>query len=185
MTIFKENKDFYPTPKHLIGKMYRKLKTNPTNILEPSAGKGDIVDYIKENDRHLRRNISAIEIDNNLIAILKDKDIKVIDSDFLSFSAPDKFDAIIANPPFSNGEYHLLKAIEIMYRGEIVFLINAETIKNPYSNTRKDLVNKLEELNADIEYIQNSFLVDAERKTSVEVALIHIQKHEQTFHSIP
>jgi len=153
--------------------MIGKIKGTPMKILEPSAGKGDIIEAIEEQFRY-RHDISAIEKDKDLRATLRGKRIKVIDSDFLAFSGPDKFDLIIANPPFNEGDKHLLKAIDILYRGEIVFLLNAETIKNPFSNTRKELVKKLEELNTDIEYISNGFET-AERPTKVEVALVHIK----------
>lgn len=169
------NKNFYPTPNHLISRMWLKCKRQPRNILEPSAGKGDIVDYLKEKNKYHARNIKirCIEIEPDLQSLLRGKNYDVIDSDFLQYTGNDQFDLIIANPPFNEGDKHLLKAIEIMYSGEIVFLLNAETLKNPYSNTRKMLVEKLKELNADIEYIQDAFL-DAERKTNVEVALVYI-----------
>ena len=183
-----ENETFYPTPKPLIERMIKKIQRKEPwsmKVLEPSAGKGDIVDALTEgyssmwgrNTCHIE-NVYAIEIDETLQATLRGKRIKVLDSDFLSFSGPDKFDLIIGNPPFNNGELHLLKAIDIMYRGEIVFLLNAETIKNPHTNIRKSLINKLDELNADIEYIQNAFKT-AERPTGVEVALIHIEINNQ------
>jgi hypothetical protein len=60
-----------------------------------------------------------------------------------------------------------------MFSGQIVFLLNAETIRNPFSNERKLLVRRLNELGASIEYIKDAFL-DAERKTAVEVALVYI-----------
>jgi len=169
------NKTFYPTPKKLADKMIWKINGNPVKILEPSAGKGDLIEYFNNRHKydHHRLDISAIEIDHDLQATLRGKKIKVIDSDFLAFAGADKFDLIIANPPFDDGDKHLLKAIDILYRGQIVFLLNAETLKNPYSNTRKELASKLAKLNADIEYIPNAFL-DAERKTGVEVALISI-----------
>jgi methylase of polypeptide subunit release factors len=167
------NKNFYPTPKSLFNKMWGKVDGTITTILEPSAGKGDIVDFIKGLNRYDNYDISCIENDTDLQATLRGKQYKVIDSDFLEYSGLDKFDLIIANPPFDAGDVHLLKAINIMYSGQIVFLLNAETIKNPYTNTRKLLVQKLTELNAEIEYIQNAFL-DAERKTGVEVALVYI-----------
>jgi methylase of polypeptide subunit release factors len=172
--MFIDNKDFYPTPKHLIRKMLSKIDSfhDIDYILEPSAGKGAIIEFLKEEKRV--REIHAIEKDQEMVSILRGKRIKVIDYDFLSFNGTDKYDLIIANPPFSDGEKHLLKAIDILYSGHIVFLLNAETLKNPYTNTRKDLINKLEELNADIEYIENAFM-DADRKTAVEVALIHIE----------
>jgi hypothetical protein len=77
------------------------------------------------------------------------------------------------NPPFDNGDKHLLKAIDLMYNGQIICILNAETLKNNYSVTRKELAKRLHDLGADIEYIQNAFL-DSERKTSVEIALIYI-----------
>ena len=168
-----KNKTFYPTPKSLINKMIAKIKEQPQNILEPSAGKGDIVERIRDSYEFRHRGISAIEKDHDLRATLRGKGIKVIDSDFLTYAGPDKFDLIIANPPFEEGDKHLLKAIDIMYRGQIIFLLNAETIRNPHTRIRKGLVRKLKELNAEIEYIPGAFK-NAERPTGVEVALIDI-----------
>jgi methylase of polypeptide subunit release factors len=173
-----ENKTFYPTPDKLIRKMWGKVlhKGTLSCILEPSAGQGHIAEFINEREKNgysHQAEISCIEIDPIFQAVLREKKFKVIDSNFLSYSGTDRFDLIIANPPFDDGCEHLLKAIDIMYSGQIVFLLNAETIKNPFSNQRKVLVQKLEELNADIEYISNSFK-EAERKTEVEVALIYI-----------
>ena len=40
---------FYPTPKSLLDRITDSLKWNKiTSVLEPSAGKGDIADYVKE-----------------------------------------------------------------------------------------------------------------------------------------
>ena len=170
------DKNFFPTPKNLINKMLAKIKNNPEKILEPSAGKGDIVDALKDSGRTYggcRYEISAIEKDETLIATLRGKGTTVIDSDFLLFSAPDKFDLIIANPPFDRGGEHLLKAIDIMYRGQIIFLLNAETVKKSHTKTKQLLARKLKEFGADIEY-HTGMLQNAERKTNVEVALIDI-----------
>jgi len=169
------NKSFYPTPSPLIQRMLSKIKGYPDKVLEPSAGKGDIIEgYMRRFDLHRSTDISAIEIDEDLQATLRGKGFTLIDQDFLTYSGPDKFDLIIANPPFDTGDLHLLKAIEILYRGQIVFLLNAETLKNPCTNTRKELTVKLEELGAEVEYIQNAFK-DAERPTGVEVALVYIK----------
>ena len=55
----------------------------------------------------------------------------------------------------------------------IVCLLNAETIDNPYTNSRKDLLQKLEQYEAQVEFIDDAFL-DAERKTPVKIALVRI-----------
>ena len=173
------NSTFYPTPKHLISKMMSKIQNKEARTyLDPSAGKGDIIEYLQEVYRYKTEKLDAIEIDETLQATLRGKNINVIDSNFLAFAGADKYDVIIANPPFDEGDKHLLKAIDIMYCGEIIFLLNAETLKNPYTNIRKLLVKELDRLHADIEYIQNAFL-DAERKTPIEIALVYIKIERQ------
>jgi len=167
------NKNFYPTPPSLARKMISEIKGEPARVLEPSAGKGDILDVFAERQTYRNNHLYAIEKSPDLRATLVGKQYKVIDSDFLTFSGPDKFDLIIANPPFKDGDKHLLKAIDIMYNGQIIFLLNAETLKNPHTNIRKDLARKLAELDAEIEYIEGAFK-NAERPTGVEVVLINI-----------
>ena len=171
------NKNFYPTPKDIVSKMYYKLKREYiTKILEPSAGKGDILDYIKGiTDIYGRKpKLFAIEIEPELKNILYGKGYKILDNDFLNFESYSHFDAIIMNPPFDNGEKHLLKALELIKDGgQVVCLLNAETIKNPYSNDRKRLVAELERLNAEIEYLGNAFAT-AERKTNVDIAMVYV-----------
>ena len=164
---------FYPTPANLAHAMTMKIKGNPRTILDPSAGKGNLLDSVKDSYTHRSAALYAIEIDNNLRSILQGKGHKVIDSDFLAWSGPDKFDLILMNPPFNRGAEHLLKAIDTMYNGQIVCLLNAETLRNPCTNTRKELARRLEELGAEIEYKPRQFM-QAERRTPVDVALINI-----------
>lgn len=172
------NKNFYPTPKDLIFKMLSKIDLNLCNtILEPSAGKGDIVDMIVSNTRYNRGSkpsIDTIEYDKELQVTLKGKGYHLIHDDFLTFDSFKKYDVILMNPPFDNGVKHLLKAIDIQSRGgKIVCILNAETIKNPYSNERDKLIRLLEEYEAEVEFMENQFS-NAERKTDVEIALIYI-----------
>lgn len=177
--MFKNNPDLYPTPEWLVKKMLNKVdfrNQKIKNILEPSAGLGNIIDMINSDiNRNSSYNICAIELDNKCRNVLLSKNVKVIDSDFLAYNGLEQFDLIIANFPFSDGDKHLHKALDVLFSGQIVCLINAETIKNPYSNSRKDLVSKLNKLDAKIEYIQNAFS-DADRRTNVETALIYISK---------
>ena len=176
MSMFSDILNFFPTPAKLADRMTSKIKGQPEKILEPSAGKGDLIEAVgrKYSGYGYRSpDISAIEIDPTLQATLRGNEVKLIDSDFLAWSGPDKYDLIIANPPFDDGDKHLLKAIDIMYRGQIIFLLNAETIRNPHTNTRKEMCRRLDELGAEIEYIRGAF-TSAERPTGVEVALVNI-----------
>ena len=180
------NKDFYPTPVNLVEKMLQSVDfTKIHTILEPSAGKGDILDYLKEkqdngsyrtNWKPIKFDFDCIEKEEELRGILKEKGYRVVFDDFLRFDTMKQYDMIIMNPPFSDGDKHLLKAIKMQEKsgGAIICLLNAETLKNIYSNSRKDLVQKIQEYNGQIEYVKNGF-VDAERKTNVEIALIKME----------
>lgn len=188
---------FYPTPENLVTKMLNKVNfKNVQCILEPSAGKGNIIEGINKvlKDMYCNKSyyntydkpkmpniqIDGIEIDTNLRAVLKEKNIRIIGDDFLQFDNYTKYDLIAMNPPFKDGDKHLLKALKILeYGGQCVCILNAETIKNPYSNTRTELINKLNEYHADIEFVEDSFM-DAEKKTDVEIALIYVNIPEKT-----
>ena len=182
-----KNRDYYPTPGKLIDKMlsgidFDKIET----ILEPSAGNGNIVDALRQKEEihnkyhryeEYKIDIDCIEVDPNLQHILKGKEYRVVHNDFLTYDTMKEYSLIIMNPPFSNGCKHLLKALEMQSRtgGAVICLLNAETIRNAYTNERLDLQRKLTEYNAEIEFIQDAFLdTDAERKTGVEIALVKV-----------
>lgn len=180
--------EFYPTPANLAGKMigfadWKKIET----ILEPSAGKGDLVEAVRAYSHRIvwnrRRDdcwragkdydIDCIERDENLRYILEGKEMRVVADDFLLYITRKHYDLILMNPPFSNGDEHLLRAIEMQETagGQIVCLLNAETLLNPCTNRRKVLAEKLKKYEARIEYVKNGFR-HAERPTDVTVAIV-------------
>lgn len=178
------NKDFYPTPKGLAEKMLKGVKWECVQtILEPSAGKGDLVEAIMDlcNLRSRSRwgtehklDIDCIEIEPDLRSILGGKGYKVVHDDFLSYHTFKQYDMIISNPPFSQGAKHLMKMLEMQKNGgSVICLLNAETLLNPYTAERKVLASKLKDYGAEIEYVQGAFL-DAERKTPIEVAIVKV-----------
>lgn len=79
--MFENTKDFYPTPYNLIEKMLSTVNFYMIkSILEPSAGKGDIVDAIRKKtapqsrwDQEPRLDIDCIEINSDLRHILTGK----------------------------------------------------------------------------------------------------------------
>lgn len=170
------NPDFYPTPRSLAIKMAGMISHDfSRRILEPSAGKGDLVEAVNSRmGRGFNSRIDCIESEIDLQATLTGKGYKVIDDDFLAYQPSKQYDTIIMNPPFSNGVKHVLKAWEILYSGDVIAILNAETIRNDFSAERK-LLNEIITNNGTIEFIENAF-IDAERKTGVEVALIKLSK---------
>jgi hypothetical protein len=170
---------FYPTPEDLAKRAWGKFKNKDyVKVLEPSAGEGHLAEACPR-DYYGGKSTKAdcIELDVTKHPLLRDKGFDVIGVDFLSYDGPGAmYSHIIMNPPFAQGVQHVLKAWDILYDGEIVAILNAETIRNPFSKEREMLVRLIEQ-NGDVEYIEGAFAVeDAERKTEVEVALVYLCK---------
>ena len=230
---------FFPTPADVADKLLDGVDWDMiSNVLEPSAGKGNLVDRLAEkwnasrwrgrrsSDRSV--NVDCVEIDPYLRSVLlyeyggakeneiksrlsvlnkkteynsatrsygqltereriekssleseRDKrrytDVHIVHDDFLTYRTYKTYDLIVMNPPFSNGDEHLLKAIEMQSRngGQIRCVLNAETLLNPYTNRRKLLCAKLESLGADVSFIDNGFSA-GERKTDVRCAVVKV-----------
>lgn len=175
--MFEDNKDFYPTPSSVFYKLMNGKRHLVGRILEPSAGKGDLIGHIKKlMGRRESYPIDAIESDPRLSSVLMSEGYNVVWDDFLTYQTYKEYDCIIMNPPFSNGVDHVLKALEMAENQlsycEIYAILNKETINNAYSDKRQELLRKLDEHGADIRYIEDAF-AQAERRTDVEVAIIH------------
>lgn len=159
--------EFYPTPKEVLHMM--QLDCKDKVILEPHAGKGNIVDFCKENGA---KEILTYEINKDLQEIVKRKST-LLGSDFFECK-PEQIshiDAIYMNPPFSNADRHILHAWEVAPEGcEIVSLCNYSTINQPYGRL-KVLIRD----NGITENLGDCFR-QAERTTGVEVGLIRLFK---------
>lgn len=178
------DKDFYPTPSNVIEAMRQQVDWHKvTSILEPSAGKGSIVDYLNSrlSSHHIKWDV--IEKNEELRGILFSKNYNLVGSDFLQYETATEYDLIIANPPFSNGEKHLMKMIALAEKQvckdcQIVCLLNSETLNNTYSKHRKSLGHLLDEYNAEIKSLGQVFAT-AERKTAVDVSLVYLKVNRQ------
>lgn len=242
VTTEEARKGFYPTPPKLAEKLLEGIDWDYiSDVLEPSAGKGNLVKEVaKQFKRNYRRGgwssrkvgVDCVEIDPYLRSILtyefcggryddllergrniehlrkydntthsyeypdglreeygeveKERDLlnslscHIVYDNFLTFQSRKRYGLIVMNPPFADGDVHLLKAIELQQRhgGLIRCLLNAETILNPYTNRRKVLADKLKELGATVEYVDGGFSA-AERSTDVTAALIRIDIPEE------
>ena len=123
---------FYPTTDVIGDRMVAKLgKLNGSDILEPQAGQGALASKLKGN-------LTLVEISELHCDILKKKGFtKVHQADFLKWSddaytAGIAFDAIVMNPPFSQGRstMHLEAAIKLLKRnGTLVALVTYATAR--------------------------------------------------------
>lgn len=110
------------------------------------------------------------------IKVLQSGDVRIVHDNFLDFDTFKQYDVIVMNPPFADGDAHLLKAIQLQSRsgGIIRCILNAETIRNPFTNRRRLLQKQLLDMNAEVTFHQNAFS-DGERKTDVEIAIVKIE----------
>lgn len=167
------NKDFYPTPQEVIETMLEGLDVQDKVILEPSAGKGDIVKALNSLNA---KEVLTCEIEDDLAQIVQPIS-NYIGKDFMEVQA-DKvshINLIIMNPPFSKGVEHINHAWDIAPEGcEIVALCNWETINNRHTRQRMILNQTINE-NGEAINLGDVFRT-AERKTGVEVAMVRLHK---------
>lgn len=184
---------FYPTPESLAEELTAGYDWKTVqSVLEPSAGKGDLArkagyrmyqkrmghapyDERSRKEAITSTDIDCIEIDPTLRAILEGQGFRVVHNDFLTFETQKRYDLILMNPPFDQGAEHLLKALEIQsHGGKIACILNAETLRNPYTAARQRLVKELMAHGAEITYKERAF-ADAERRTNVDIAIIRVE----------
>ena len=166
--------NFYPTPRHVIELILEGEILKNKTILEPSAGKGDIVDFCIGSGATA---VIACELNEDLKKIVSTK-CPVIGDDFLKLESHviSHIDLIIMNPPFESADKHILHAFNIAPPGcKIIALCNFEMVNNHYSNRRRELLNIIEQYGNTPQNLGDCFS-NAERKTDVEVGLIKIQK---------
>jgi hypothetical protein len=182
--------EFFPTPTALAWKMfnqYRPLVASGeiTSILDPEAGKGDLLKpamsmqerprlYAIEKNHDLRGALAAVETERSY-SRNAERPVHVLGDDVFAYQGRHVFDLILQNPPFSRGAEHLLRAWELLAEGgRLACLLNAETVRNPHTQVRRQLADLIEK-HGTAEYIGPAF-ARAERPTDVEIAIVRLQK---------
>ena len=172
---------FYPTGYQLASKAWGKFQNKDiVRVLEPSAGNGDLLKPLLErfDSRYSRRpDIDAIEINMERHPALTAKGINVVGIDFTEYGGIGAgYSHIIMNPPFNVGVQHVLKAWDILFDGELVAILNAESLRNLCTNERR-LLASIIEAHGSVEFIEDAFTSpDTLRTTQVEIALIYLKK---------
>jgi hypothetical protein len=173
------NPDFYPTPPEVAALMLDPLDLRGKIILEPSAGKGDLVREC------LARGASEVlwcEKEPQLRSILVGLPVQTfkMGADFLALTSAETghVDMIVMNPPFSADEAHILHAWEIAPPGcEIVALCNWNTCEGFYRRLQLQLASLVEGYGSK-ENLGECFAT-AERPTRVSVGMVRLTKPGQ------
>lgn len=165
--------DFFPSPRPVIEHMLAAVPVTGKTVLEPSAGSGNIVDYLNEAGV---KKVLACEIDSRLRKILSGK-CDIIGHDFLEITALDvsHIDIIVMNPPFSKQEQHIMHAWEIAPAGcQIISLCNNTMLENRYSRQRTDIGKLIDSYGRSDNF--GDCFTQAERKTGVDIGCLWLHK---------
>ncbi len=117
---------FFPTPRRIIDRMIEIADIKPgMSVLEPSAGKGDIADAIKEYCPDCK--LTLVEYSYTLYEILKAKGFNPENDDFMTYSGG-PFDRVIMNPPFEKEQDidHVKHAFDLLKPGGRLVAIMSE-----------------------------------------------------------
>ena len=177
--IFTDNPDFYPTPQELIDQMLLEVDVRSKVVLEPSAGKGDIVTSLLDAGA---KEVLACENDTNLLWTLQmeqsgDPRFRFLKEDFLQVTREEvsHVDAIIMNPPFSSAQHHILHAWEIAPEGcTLVALCNADSFQHNGTQAWQKVREAVEAHGRSLTFV-NAFAT-AQRQSNVLVSLLTLRK---------
>ncbi len=190
-----DSPEFYPTPRDLARRMLSPYAAAITNgeiktILDPSAGKGDL---LRAAAGHARRRydhsvgaespivrLYACELNEALAASLAGATwgaVRLLGRDFLEYSGRHQFDLIVMNPPFSVAADHLAHAWKVLSPGGALVCVFPTTTLDRPTVAERTLLAEVEK-HGTVERIGAAF-AKAERPTDVDVALITMKKPKE------
>ena len=126
---------------------------NFDRVLEPSAGQGAIVEAMQRKWHNIVPTCVELMPQNSLI--LTKKKIVHYFQDFLTSECTNKFDKVIANPPFSKNQDidHIYKMVEVCKSGGRVVSVSSTHWELSQNKKETEFRNWLEGMNAEIHYI--------------------------------
>ena len=168
---------FFPTPRPLISRMLELAGIQPgERVLEPSAGKGDILDMIREH--HPDARLHGIEWNATLLEIIAAKDHQAEQGDFLEHQG--EYDRVVMNPPFENGLDidHVRHAVDLLASGGRVVAVMSEGPFFRQDRKANEFREWLDELGGESEQLpEDSFRgVEAFRETGVRTRVVWVDK---------
>lgn len=166
---------YFPTPKSIVEQMLELAGIEDgKKVLEPSSGKGNIADLIRE--RHPLAKLSVIEINSQLRDILIAKRHNLVGWNFLEHQ--ETYDFVIMNPPFESHQdcYHLQHAYSLLNPGGRVVAIMGEGAFFRMDKESVSFRNWLEDLGGTSEKLPEGSFLDSERSTGVNTRIVVINK---------
>jgi len=125
---------YFTTHNKLKEKVFEFILNNPSNILEPSMGQGDLITYITNKIPSI--TFDMYEIDTKIKLLDKIQKDKVIYGDFMKQTITKTYKTIVGNPPYvrtKKGNLYI-DFIEKCYNllddnGELIFIVPSDFLK--------------------------------------------------------
>lgn len=178
---------FFPTPSNVIDEYvlpyFKKvfIDRGDLNILEPSAGEGDLAlpvfEYLcKTQGKGV--NLTLVEKDPKRLKVLREKvgNSRIVEEDFLSYSPGEVFDIIVMNPPFSSPgkplewAEHVLKAYSLLEEDGLLIAILPSSVKFRTHKLAQDVRDLCEDI---VDLPQGAFKASG---TGVNTVMVGIRK---------
>jgi signal transduction histidine kinase len=175
--IGKDLPGFFPTPRPVIDRMLELARIESQHkVLEPSCGKGDILDALREACSGVEPH--AIERNYTLSDVLSAKGYAVQFCDFLEHRR--EYDRIVMNPPFESGQdiEHVRHAYSLLSPGGRLVSVVCEGPFFRVDNKSVKFRDWLEEVHAEVEKLPEDAFQGREafRETGVRTRLVAIQR---------
>ncbi len=174
-TVLSNIPGYFPTPAPVIERMLdaARIESGMT-VLEPSAGKGNIADAIKEETP--QANLRVVEISGQLRKILAAKGYELAGEDFLEHKG--EYDRIVMNPPFEKGQdmEHVRRAYDLLKPDGRVVAIMSEGLFFRSDKKATEFREWLEGLGGTSEKLPEGAFKSGERATGVATRLVAIDK---------
>ncbi len=175
--IGKKLDSFFPTPKPIISRMLELADIQKGDrVLEPSAGKGDILDMLRLH--HPENEVIAIEHNGTLFDVLEAKGHNVTHGDFLEHQG--EYNQIIMNPPFEKKSdmAHVRHAFSLLIPNGRLIAIMSEGPFFRSDTQATEFRNWLDELGGESEQLPEDAFNSAEafRKTGVRTRIVTLIK---------
>lgn len=146
-SIIHEKGQYFTSNKYLQKCVFELIKNNSEIILEPSVGRGDLVEYVLQQNKNIKFDLFEIDEKINILETIKN--IEITYGDFLLQNIDKTYDTIIGNPPYikkTKGNIYL-EFIDKCYNllnnnGELIFIVPSDFIKLTSSG---NLINKMME----------------------------------------
>lgn len=125
---------YFTTNEELKKIIYKYIKNNPKNILEPCIGKGHLIEYISKINKSITFDMFEIDKELELLENINKQD--VIMENFIDYDIQKKYNTIIGNPPYiktKKGNVYLdfvEKCFNLLEEnGELIFIVPSNFFK--------------------------------------------------------